>query len=233
MTEFHYLADMNVLYQRWDESANQTRLDTERSELGMPRHVAPFSCMIAAIGNHWEPGCYEAVAAMAQYTFQQGFQVCLYEEHDRCYNPYDALGSMRNMAYQRAISCGYEYLCYVDNDIKPPPDALVRLARRWVPVVAPITTYVDQQAHGLKVPLVQPGQGLAMISSCVLSMLLFQTRVFLPWALTPFWENAIGADEEYHFRRLEMTGHRLWLDTDVVVEVTKPPSYPLDRRPAR
>ncbi len=61
-------------------------------------------------------------------------------------------------------------------------------------------------------------------------MLVIQTRVFLPWSLIPFWENALGADESIHFSRFEMAGHRPFVDSDVLVDVVKPPTFPLDHK---
>lgn len=219
---------------RWFNSETQKQLWEQRLEMGWPEHHSPFSVLVAAMGNYWQPGCREAVEAMCQHAWDAGHEVTLAEEHDRCYNPYDGLGSMRNMAYMRAIREGYEYICYVDNDVRPPADALARLQRRLVPVVSPIIRYADGQDHGMDLAKMESGKGLALVTSCVLSMVLFQTQVFLPWALAPFWDNAIGSDESLHFQRLAMAGHRPFVDTDVVVMATKPPTFPLkDRLDAR
>ena len=67
-----------------------------------------------------------------------------------------------------------------------------------------------------------------MVGSYVISFVLFRTSVFLPWALNPFWQDAIGADEGYHFSKLEMAGHRPFVDTDVEVVVQSAPHFPLD-----
>lgn len=198
-----------------------------RLDMGWPTHNRPFSTLIAAMGNHWHKGCKEAVMDMAEFTWKQGYDVSVYEEPDRCYQPYDSLGIMRNLAYMKAIREGWEYLCYVDNDIKPQEDTLVTLLHRFLPVVLPIVVYADGGDHGLSVPKLEQGRGLAMVTSSVLSMVLCQTVVFLPWATSPLWQDALGADETYHFARLAMVGHRPFIDTNVVVECVSPPHYPL------
>ena len=221
-------------HRRWFETESQKRLWEQRADAKLPEHLSPFSVLVAAMGNYWMPGCREAVEAMCVEAWEQGYQVMLWEEHDCCFNPYDALGTMRNKSYMKAILEGYEYLCYVDNDVQPPKDALIRLMHRMVPVISPIIVYADGEAHGMGMPKMEQGQGMALVGTVLLSMLVFQTQVFLPWALTPFWDNAIGSDEAYHFQRLAMAGHRPFVDTDVVVTVQRPPSFPLkDRLAAR
>ena len=213
---------------RMVDTEHKSALIEQRIQAGDTTHVSPYSTLIAAMGNYWAPGSLEAVKNMAKATFEQGYEVCLYEEFDRCYRPFDAIGSMRNMAYLRAIREGWEYLLYVDNDVLPEPDVLVRLLHLRVPIITPIVYYADGEAHDLSMPLLERGRGLAMIGSCVLSFVLFRTAVFLPWATGTFWGNAIGDDEGYHFAKLEMSGQRPFGDTDVQVLCQNPPHYPLD-----
>ena len=212
------------------ETENQKQLWERRVDAKLPEHLSPFSVLVAAMGNYWYPGCKAAAEKMCRFAWDQGYQVLLWEEPDCCYNPYDGLGTMRNKAYMKAILEGYEYLCYLDNDVMVTEDSLTRLMHRMVPVVSPIVRYADGQNHGLSLPDMEGGKGLAMISSVVLSMLVCQTKVFLPWALAPFWDNAIGSDEGLHFRRLAMAGHRPFVDTDVVVTAMKAPTFPLKQR---
>mgnify|MGYP001561307139 FL=1 len=215
---------------RWFETENQKLLWDQRVDKLLPEHLSPFSVLVAAMGNYWQPGCKEAAEAMCEFTWNQGYQVTLWEEPDCCYNSYDGLGTMRNKSYMKAILEGYEYLCYVDNDVKAPKDALVRLMHRMVPIISPIVVYADGLDHGLGLPNMEQNRGLAMVGEVVLSMLVFQAKVFLPWALIPFWDNAIGSDESLHFRRLAMAGHRPFVDTDVVVTAMKPPTFPLKEK---
>ena len=220
--------DTAVRIYRWFDSKVSEEVFNWRVANGYPPHVRPFSTMIAAIGNHWHPDCFEAVHEMAKQTYEQGYDVCFYEEHDRCYQPYDALGIMRNLAYMKAITQGYEFLLYVDNDVKPDPKVLVNLLHRFVPIVSPIIDYWDGNDYDQGLPRMEKNRGLALIGSIPLSMVLFQTRVFMPWVVQPFWQDAIGADESYHFQKLEAAGHRPFVDTDETVIAVSAPHYPLD-----
>jgi len=220
--------DIEIRAFRWFDSESAKELFEFRDSRGMPHHVRPFSTLIASMGNHWHEGCFEAVKAMAEHTYNAGYDVCFYEEHDRCFNPYDSLGTMRNLAYIKAITQGYEYLLYVDNDVMPEPDALVTLLHKFMPILSPRMEYWDGDDHGQGIPRMEKNRGLAMVGSVPLTFLLFQTKVLMPWMSTDFWRDSLGADEGYHFQKLEAFGHRPFVDTDVTVKVMSPPHYPLD-----
>ena len=199
---------------------------------GMPNHLSVGSVLIGAMGNHWRPGCYDAVKAMANHTFEQGYQVTLYEQPDRCFNPGDALGSMRNEIYMLALAEGYQYILYVDNDVKPSPEVLVELMEQHVPSpVAPKPRFANGQVFdNIHASMLEPG--MYMVGSCILSMILFPSVVLRPFWRGDFWEDAIGDDEEYHFDKLyRATGHRPFVNARVEVEIMEPPHFPLDARP--
>ena len=216
--------EFHTAFSTWDKSLRDLR-----QEMAWPLHVSPYSTFIAAMGNYWREGCFEAVRGMQDYARDRGIRTSLVEMPDRCYQPYDALGTMRNYAYMRAINEGYEYILYVDNDVKPKPSILMDLLNRHVPIIAPVISYADGKDWGLGTPKVKRGQGLAMVGNLILSMVLFETRVFLPYTNVPFWADAIGADEGYHFLRLQMQGAKPFLDTDVEVLCVDPPHFPLDK----
>lgn len=214
---------------RWFETPEAKDRWENRQRERRPSHVSPGCTLIAAMGNHWHPGCRELVEAMAEYTWKQGVEVDFCEIPDKCYHPFDALGVMRNIAYTKAIQEGWEHILYVDNDVLPGEDVLVKLLNHPVPTVSPIIVYTDARHHGLLMPQLERGKGLALATSFVLSFVLFRTACFFPWALGGFWEDPIGADEAYHFRKLYMAGHLPFVDTDVVVSCCSPPHYPLDQ----
>ena len=167
--------------------------------------------------------------AMGQFAFEQGYLVTFYEQPDLCIRPLEGIGTMRNEALRKARREGYEYILYVDNDVKPAKDALVKLLHRCVPVVLPLPRYADGQDHGITASQTEAGRGLAMITSSVISMALFNVRVFASYET--FWEDFIGAHEQYHFEKLyDQTGIRPFLDTDVQLDIVKPPHFPLDHR---
>ena len=195
----------------------------------MPRtwpRIRPKSVLICAMGYHWSPTSWNKVADMLLYTQKQGTYVGLQEIQDRCMDPYDALGTMRNEAIMQAEGEGFEYLLYVDNDIQPQPDCLSRLLSWHMPIVAP---YVLEPGTGkqLSGPPVAANSGLHPGKWAVLSMLLFHVNVFKPF-MGHFWSDAIGADEGFHFQRLwTQTGHIPYLDTNTQLVVSGVPLYPL------
>lgn len=199
-------------------------------------HASPNSVFVAVMGPNWAEGCREAVEAMVNYTIaEKGCNAALCEIPDLCYNWGDALGSMRNMAYMEAIREGFEWICYVDNDVKPDRDALARLLGNDIPtILCPRLRYADGLDHGMNVAIIPEGTGLARVISVPLSFMLFRAAVFTPWyPQGDFWSDALGADEAYHFGKLANIGHMPVIDTNVTVEVVKPPHFPLDDKPAR
>ena len=189
-------------------------------------HLRPRSVLIAAMGYHWAPTAWNKVIDMLLETQKQGIYVALQEIQDRCMNPYDALGTMRNEAILEAEAEGFEYLCYVDNDVLPKPDTLNRLLAWDMPVVAPLVLEpgTGKQLSG---PAVQPNTGLHPAKWAVLSMLLFRVNALRSFN-GMFWSDAIGADEGFHFQRLwAAAGHRPYLDSNTQLVVAGEPLYPL------
>lgn len=216
---------------RWLETQEQKALLEMREAQGFPPHVAPFSVLVVCVGNHYEPGVFDAIREMCDYTHAQGPQVTLYEQPDLCFNWGDALGTMRNEAMMKALSEGYEFLLYVDNDVIPPREALWTMMRKYVGICLPIPEYADGEHHNLSVTRMERNAGMAMVRSSIISFVLFKTAVFESWRHIPFWENALGAHEEYHFNRLRAHGHQPFVDTSVVVKILKPPHFPLEHKP--
>ena len=189
-------------------------------------HIRPNSVLVAAMGNHWRQGSWNRVLDMVEHTQEQGIYCALSEIQDRCFQPYDALGTMRNEAILTAMGEGFQYLCYIDNDIQPGKDYLLKLLQWQMPITAP---FIAEPGTGTK--LFGPGSievntGLQRAKWCVLSMLLFNMSVFRG-AGVDFWQDAIGADEGYHFTKLHYYGYPLYIDTGVQLEVGGQPLYPL------
>lgn len=189
-------------------------------------HIRPNSVLIAVMGNHWRGPSWNKVIDMMDFTQQQGVYCAMSEIQDRCFNPYDALGTMRNEAVLSALGEGFQYICYLDNDVQPEQDCLLRLLNWNMPIVAP---YVTEPGTGTKLfgpGTLAPNTGLQRAKWSVLSMLLFNTNVFR--ATGPeFWRDAIGADEGYHFSKLAYYGFSLFIDTTVPLIVGSRPLFPL------
>lgn len=197
----------------------------KQMEHGWP-HIRPHSVLVAAMGNHWRQGSWQRVVDMVDYTQNQGVYAALHEIQDRCFNPYDALGTMRNEAILTAVGEGFEYLCYLDNDVQPEPDTLIKLLTWNVPVIAPFIAEPGT-GKGLHGPELKVNTGLQRAKWSVLSMLLFHTATFR--ATGPqFWRDAIGADEGWHFQQLQhWYGVPLFIDTNTTLVVGGRPLYPL------
>lgn len=194
-------------------------------ERGWP-HIRPGSVLVAAMGNHWRGPSWNKVVDMVDFSQQQGVYCALQEIQDRCFNPYDALGTMRNEAILTALGEGFEYICFLDNDVQPEPDFLTKLMAWNMPIVAP---YVVEPGTGTKLfgPALNPGTGLQRAKWCVLSMLLFHASVFRAPHMTEFWRDALGADEGYHFQKFHYYGYHLYIDTGVQLQVGHRPLFPL------
>lgn len=210
--------------------AQQKENDRRMKEAEWP-HCSPNSVYIAAIGNHWREKSWAHVMNMMHAAQEAGIMCVLEELQDRCLNPYDGLGTMRNEAWLKAEMGGYEWLLYVDNDILPPADALIRLIKRQVPIIAP---YVEEPPkptgepirvlHG---PTFERFTGMHVVKWHVLSMFLMRTALLRPWGGS-FWSDAPGADEGFHSQKLyTLTGVQPLVDTECVVAVAAPPTYPL------
>ncbi len=208
---------------RYNASERQRQLSQWRND-NLWNHASPESVFVAAIGNHWKPGSWQRVMDMVHFTNAYGYPCALDEIMDRCFQPYDALGAMRNEAILRACQ-GYDWLCMVDNDVYPESDYLVRLIEHRRSITSP---YVAEPSSGrpLHGPYAHPFSGLQPVRWCVLSMLVFRVNIFN--ATGPeLWNNAIGADEGYHFQKLWHYGFQPYLDTDLMMPVGSDPTYPL------
>ena len=188
-------------------------------------HVRPYSVLLVSMSNHWAPTAWAKVADMIKFTLDQGIYCGFNELRDRCFEPYDALGTMRNEGINIALAEGYEWLCYVDNDVLPEPDMLIKMLQHPVSIIVP---YVVEPGSGMRLhgPHREPNTGLQPIRWSVLSMILFRTNVFHCTGPT-FWSDAIGADEGIHFQRLWYYGHRPFVDTNCQLIVSGKPTYPL------
>lgn len=223
----HEAMKMAQLGIRYNTSPAEQKWCQDRANNGWD-HARPNSVLVAAIGNHWRERSWARVMDMVHYANNQGYYSALVEIQDRCMNPYDALGTMRNEAIIKAMQ-GWEYLCMVDTDVLPQPETLVRLIVQMQQggnsIIAP---YVDEPGtnkplHG---PVKEKFKGTSPVRWCVLSFLVFRTQVFNCTG-PEFWDNAIGSDEGYHFQKLYHFGHTPMLDSDIIVPTQAAPTYPL------
>lgn len=199
-------------------------------------HAAPDSVLVCAIGNAWQGESWAKLMDMLQFSHEHGIKITFQELQNRCFEPYDSLGTMRNEAFAMAQNSGHEYLMMVDNDVLPEKDTLFRLLKRDEYLISPYVEepqQVDQQTgamlprrvlHG---PVFEMYTGVRKVKWNVLSMMLWKTQ-FIRVLGPTFWENAIGADEGLHSQKMYQAAGLYWqVDTDVVLEVAGTPLYPL------
>ena len=138
---------------------------------------------------------------------------------------------MRNEGWMKALQ-GFEYVLYIDNDVRPPKEMLYQMIKARHLVSMP---YIEEPPkedptipirilHG---PTFPRFSGTHRVKWAVLSFMLFHVNVLRPWD-GGFWENAVGADEGYHFQKLYAgTGIQPYVNTDIECPVGSAPTYPL------
>ena len=190
-------------------------------------HLKPMSIFVCAIGNMWVPGGHHRAVDMVKAMEQKGYTIAYEEIHDGCVMPGDRIGQMRTEATYMALDSGAEWLFMVENDVLLEPDTLERLLGCDFPVVAPYINDLEQKWPGttLSGPGYLPHSGIHPVLWTVMSAMLFNTKVFN--AIGPNVWGSHGGINEYHLaQRLSHVGHRIYMDTDVVVNVARSPSRP-------
>jgi|TARA_Y100000310_G_scaffold89963_1_gene87202 hypothetical protein len=193
----------------------------EQSAYGYP-HLSPGSCMVAAIGTTWKPGSWQKVVDMVQYARQNGYNAWLEEIPDPLVTePYAGVGNMKDTAVGLAQVRGFEWICFVENDVLPKEDLLVNLIERDIPIVAPRVLDPSHPGETIGFPDWEPKNGLFPMRWVPSSFMLFRTTVFncIPRAFI-----SIVTEGEL-FLRLWNYGHRVYQDTDNPLEIASPPSY--------
>ena len=184
-------------------------------------HLAHNSVMVVAISNEWQPDCWWRVQNMLRYSEQHGLTVALEETSDMSTMPADAIGIMRACAAMLALDSGFEWCLLLDTDCKVEDDTLVKLIAHDRPVVYPmvVAEHDDWPGSGLSSPILKSGQGLVPVVWSVMSCMLFNTKVFN--CLAPYaWHG-----HDFHFaQNLGHFGHRIYVDTDTIVHVTRGPA---------
>ena len=199
-------------------------------------HAAPNSVYICAMGNHWrqtdEESPWAYVMDMVKYSHKMGIVTQRLEEiQDRCLLPYDALGTMRNEGWMKALQ-GFEYVLYIDNDVRPPKEMLYQMIKARHLVSMPYIEEPPKEDPSIPIrilhgPTFPRHSGTHRVKWAVLSFMLFNVNVLRPWN-GGFWENAVGADEGYHFQKLYAgTGIQPYVNTDIECPVGAAPTYPL------
>jgi len=117
-----------------------------------------------------------------------------------------------------------EWILMVDNDVLVEKDTLLRLLSHDRPVVFPMLEDMEKRFPRLVAPLsgpdlTEPGHGLVPVRWAAMSCMLFNVRIFNVLEATAWRGN------DFVFAQcLNFLGHRIYVDTDTVVKVTKGPT---------
>ena len=185
----------------------------------------PGSIFVAAIGNLWQRQSWAKIMDMVEYTNAQGFQ-CVFQEvtPDRVSFPQGNINAMRDIGIRMGRDAGLEYIAVVDNDTLPEPDTLTKMTHyQAAPAVVSPVIWCDQEEGYVGQPKYELDQGL-------------QPMLWIPASFTVFRANVFNCpDIRYSEKLLETDfaqvlnnyGHTPFLDTNVRVKTTRPPSRSL------
>ena len=180
------------------------------------------SVLVVAIGNHYDDGVWWRLQDMLRYTEQQGYLAALEEVDDMSMMPTDAIGIMRGCAAMLALDAGFEWCLMVDTDVHVEKDTLVRLLKHDRPIVYPMLNVLKDVVMGSPISspvITQSGMGLQAVRWAAMSCMLFSTKVF------NCLDHYSWHGHDRHFSQsLAHFGHRILIDTDTVVDVTRGPA---------
>ena len=180
------------------------------------------SALVVAIGNHYDEGVWWRLQNMLRYTEEHGYLVALEEVDDMSMMPTDAIGIMRGCSALLALDSGFEWCFMVDTDVHLEEDTLVRLLKHDQAVVFPMLNILKDIAPGCPISsprLLRSGMGLQPVRWAAMSCMLFNTKVF------NCLDHNAWRGHDYHFAQsLAHFGHRIHVDTDTVVDVTRGPA---------
>jgi len=190
-------------------------------------HLRPMSVFVAVIGNMWVEHGHHRLQDMLVSMETKGYTVAIEEIKDGCVLPMDHMGQMRTEATYLALDSGAEWLFMVENDVLLELDTLERLMAWDFPVVFPYINDLEQRYSTDVLPLsgprLKPRTGLYPVLWAVNSAMLFNTRVFN--AVGPdVWGDHYGINEYQLAQKLNHVGHRIYVDTNTVVDVARSPT---------
>ena len=185
-------------------------------------HSHPHSVYVAAIGNRWEPGCEDSIKAMVEFWHNSGYD-CWFEEIGINFStfPQPNIDGAYDAAILSAQQAGVEYLCIVHNDVIVPPDIMLGLLARDVPIIGPLTR--NPETHRtVGAPPQEPNQGLQVMRWVPLCFIMFRVSVFNCPGIS--YQRAMT--EGLFFQNLSRFAHTAYVDTDLEIEVCRPLSLP-------
>ena len=157
---------------------------------------------------------------MVVYTSDKGINCCAEEIAVRSRWPSVNVQEMRDTAVRHARDGGFEWLCLLDNDVKPDPDILLKLQSHSLPIMAP--RIVEPNGDPIGVPPLPANCGVQAMKWTSLSFLLIRSTVFN----CPDTAFVTAPSEGTFFQQLWRYGHRPYVDTTVTLQLAEPPGRP-------
>lgn len=207
----------------WDVSVADKQAAGGTLNYHLP-HIRPSSVLVASIGNLWDKGAWWHLQDMLLATAMAGHSISLQEMRDASIFSFEAIPMMRWSASLMARDGGMEWLLMVDNDVLLEKDTLLRLLAHDRPVVFPMLDDMEKRLPRIIAPLADPdlserGHGLVPVRWAAMSCMLFNVKIFNVLEPTA-WR---GSDFLFS-QALNHIGHRIYVDTDTVVKVTRGPT---------
>lgn len=180
-------------------------------------HPHPYSVYVGAVGNLWLPGAYKAVEAMVEHHSSLGYDVDFQEVPVSFPQAVPDINAVRDSIARNGRE--YEFVCIIDNDVKPAKDCLSLLMGYGVPIIGPYMARPDTNSM-VGEPKYDSLTGLKPMRWLCSSMVLFNSRIFnIPGTL--FTGNQQESDFYHH---LAVYGFQSHIATDVVVDLLRPPN---------
>ena len=206
----------------WDVPAGTRQLLGDRWHYAQ-YHIRPQSVLVVGIGNLWGKDCWWRLQDMMYGTAKAGWSISYHEVGNGSLLSVEAIALMRWQASMLARDGGVEWILMVDNDALLEHDILLRLLSHDRPVVFPLVVDPNPRLPLAIAPMsdppLVPGQGLKPVRWAVMSVMLFNAHIFN--VLEP---TAWRGDDWLFSQALHHLGHRIYVDTDAVVQVTKGPT---------
>lgn len=203
----------------WPMGFGHTTLEA-KTRYRLP-HLNHNSVLVTVASNEWCEGGWWRLQNMLRYAQDRGYTVALEELDDMSQMPTDAIGIMRACGAMLALDSGFEWCLMVDTDVLLAEDTLVKLLSHDRPVVFPYLDILQDKYRWapISAPRLRPSMGLQPVTWAAMSVMLFNTKVF------NCLDHYAWHGHDLHFSQsLVHYGHRVYVDTDTVVQVTRGPS---------
>lgn len=186
---------------------------------------------LAHIGEYMPPAVRDAADRALAYANEHGYTTIGHSLHDLTIWRRLGIAHMRNSALMISqMTYNADYAVILDNDVILPEDALYRMAEQSKAILIPVADHSEYLPEGVLPPkTTEPdfaaNQGCNKVGWGIASCMMFSKAALHALLPTVFCEvNKIANIEDYDCMRWRWQGCDTWLDTDLPVKLTRPPS---------